>query len=257
MSFPVSPRVVYGITPLVQVICQVRFPPILAIGSPEGPAAYQDRIRHTYPGYDRQDEVSEEATWIAQRIGVSSKKSTVAHLFRTEDGNREIHLANDSLSLLESNYDRWESFFASFVEAREALEEIYKPSFYSRIGLRYANLIYRNDLGLDDVGWSELINTRLAGIFSDADIGPSVAELSSQALISLDHGDKVRLRHGLGRHTEGTTFGYMIDADFFTTDKKGVAGVTDKLETFNRIAGQLFRWAIRDRLHQALKPQSA
>lgn len=253
MSFPESTRVVYEITPLKEVICQVRFPPILAIGATD-PADFQERIRSTYPYYDRVEEVPPEVAVLAKQLGIKPQKSDDVHVFKTEDDNRSIHLANDRLSIIDSSYKRWEPFHNLITEAISALEAVYKPAFYLRIGLRYINLVSREELDLSDVNWSELINPRLAGIFADTDIGHDVSEASSHVLISVKDGDHVRLRHGLARPTDVAIFGYLIDADFFTTQKEGGSGAHGKLALFNRIAGQLFRWAINDRLHQALKP---
>src|SRR5260370_1097479 len=48
MTFPDSPRVIYNTNPLEEVICQLKFPPILKIESVP-PATFQDEIRSTYP----------------------------------------------------------------------------------------------------------------------------------------------------------------------------------------------------------------
>ncbi|MCX6020148.1 MAG: TIGR04255 family protein, partial [Chloroflexi bacterium] len=50
MLFPDSERVIYGRNPLVEVICQIRFPTILRIS--EGNLSdFQDKIRIEYPLY--------------------------------------------------------------------------------------------------------------------------------------------------------------------------------------------------------------
>ncbi|WJI52911.1 TIGR04255 family protein [Mesorhizobium sp. C089B] len=51
--FPNSERVIYARSPLVQVICQIRFPKILRIeASP--PADFQDQVRDLYPIVEQQ-----------------------------------------------------------------------------------------------------------------------------------------------------------------------------------------------------------
>ena len=52
MPFPESKRVFYGKTPLEEVVCQLRFPPILRIDA-EPPATFQDRVRTTFPLYQK------------------------------------------------------------------------------------------------------------------------------------------------------------------------------------------------------------
>lgn len=50
MPFPPTPRVRYELNPIQEVICQLRYPPILRIGA-EAPAAFQEVIRKDYPLY--------------------------------------------------------------------------------------------------------------------------------------------------------------------------------------------------------------
>lgn len=51
MPFPDVPRVIYEINPLDEVICQLRFPPVLKIDT-EVPAGFQEQIRDDYPFYE-------------------------------------------------------------------------------------------------------------------------------------------------------------------------------------------------------------
>lgn len=50
MLFGHYDRYQYAKSPLVEVICQLRFPTILSIGSQE-PAAFQEAIRREFPRY--------------------------------------------------------------------------------------------------------------------------------------------------------------------------------------------------------------
>ena len=54
MAFPPSDRVVFEENTIEEVICQLRFPPILAIVS-DVPAAFQERVREKYPLYKQED----------------------------------------------------------------------------------------------------------------------------------------------------------------------------------------------------------
>src|SRR5512133_4231716 len=50
MPFPKVKRVIYRHNPLDQVICQIRFPPILKIDA-QIPSEFQDRVRKHFPSY--------------------------------------------------------------------------------------------------------------------------------------------------------------------------------------------------------------
>ena len=59
MLFAQYERYQYARPPLVEVICQLRFPTILAIGAQE-PAAFQEAVRRDFPQYAaRQEQMSE------------------------------------------------------------------------------------------------------------------------------------------------------------------------------------------------------
>ena len=51
MPFPESPKVTYDKAPLEEVICQLRFNPILRIDT-ELPSTFQDAIRAEYPLFE-------------------------------------------------------------------------------------------------------------------------------------------------------------------------------------------------------------
>src|SRR5258708_12324597 len=57
MLFPESERVIYDKNPLQQVICQLRFPPILRINT-EVPVAFQERVKQDYPFYQEKSEIT-------------------------------------------------------------------------------------------------------------------------------------------------------------------------------------------------------
>ena len=66
----------------------------------------------------------------------------------------------------------------------------------------------------------------------------------------------VTVRHGLivNMSQENSQLGYLIDSDFFdgAPRKSSAVGCFDVLNKFNENARNLFRWCIRERLHEAL-----
>jgi uncharacterized protein (TIGR04255 family) len=250
MPFPESPRVVYEHNPLTQVVTQLQFPSILSISAP--PVEFQERIRANYPIYKREVAavMPEEIAGVLQKLNIDLGVQGTRHSFSTEDGKRELSLTQDFLALREERYTRWEHFFAELQAARGAVEELYRPALYSRVGLRYINEIDRAALGLADTPWSSLLNPALVGILGDARIVADVAELVSVTLVKLTGvpGGAVQLRHGLQADK------YVIDADFFTTERSATDDIYSTLALFNRTSGNLFRWAISPILSAALRP---
>src|SRR5262249_54494249 len=135
MTFPPSPRVVYGKNPLEEVICQLQFPTILKIRT-DLPTEFQERIRDRYPIYQsEQPQVPKEiAEMIAHLPGAIP---TGTHRFSTAEGSKSIILSPEFVTFSDKKYERWETFSEEVERARRGIEEIYSPSFYTRIGLRY------------------------------------------------------------------------------------------------------------------------
>lgn len=263
MPFPDSPRVVYGRNPLAEVTCKIQFPPVLRIDS-ETPAAFQDAIRDEYPRYQEASaapvqlppNVPAEMRRFVQGLGLP-RSGPAQHQFSSEDGKWSVTLTRESLALRTTNYERWEQFRERFSRANEALVQIYRPAAYvTRVGLRYVDVICRSKLGLENEPWRRLLKPHIAGEFSAEEIADGIDSATRNVHVKLNDEDHyVTLKSGLVS-TPGEQC-FMIDSDFHTHKRTESTHVLRKLDSFNRMGGQLFRWCIDERLHQALGPKPA
>lgn len=258
MPIPESERVFFDNNPLARVICQLSFPPILSIAS-EDPAEFQDEIRGAYPNYHRDKPVieSERVTDLLTELGVISGSEHITHKFLTDDEQRQISLAREFVAVTEHDYRRWEDFREEVDRMRAAVEEIYEPNYYKRVGLRYTDVIDREELGLGDVDWTELLNDALLGLLSQNALRREVVSTKSESEIRLEEleGAQIKLRHGLVEGDESGHMVYLIDTDCYLEGNLGGDDADAILDRFNRAAGNLFRWAISDRLEGALDPR--
>lgn len=257
--FPDAPRVVYQRNALVEVICQVRFPPVLRIEA-ELPAAFQDRIRQLFPVYKDESGSLLAGVPIPDEVLQLLRSSLPAALqkapraFAAADEMWTITLAKDFLALSAKRYTRWEEFRRYLEPGLDSLEQIYEPAFYTRIGLRYRNVIRRSSLGLENVGWQDLLRHQLAGELTAPELSEFVEQTARQTLVRLpEFTGKVQIRHGLS--VERDELCYVIDNDLFTEERTERSNVIGTLEYFNAQAHKLFRWCISDRLHEAMGPQ--
>lgn len=260
MPFKQTPRVLYGHSPLHEVICQIRYQTILRIGT-EPPAQFQEDIRDTYPLYERarpllrgagQADVSELLARLGVPLPVIGEAET--HQFTTEDRKRSVSLTTDFLAIADQDYDRWEHFRARLERIEKSFRSLYHPARYVRVGLRYRDVIVRSTLGLSDRRWRDLISPAILGELGDPTICDRV--LATQRLTTLELTStkgQVNIRHGLAEY-EGEQC-YVIDSDFFTEERKDSNECFATLDIFNRLAGNLFRWAISKELHDAMGPQ--
>lgn len=266
MLFPESARLIFTLNPLQEVVCQLRFPTILEIKASE-PASFQKTMRPGYPLYNRGEAlglltglpagIPKDITDVLARLPIAQRGEDVVHKFITENSARTISLAPEFLAVTETEYGRWEHFRSEIELAKAALEQEYEPAFYSRIGLRYIDIIDREELGLAGTPWDALIEPFVIGMLGATGVGPKVQEIGSVVLVELGDdvvpGGQVRVRHGLVG-AENAHDVYRVDVDLFTSERSDAKDVLGILDVFNKIAGNLFRWTITDTLRQALRP---
>ena len=262
MSFPKVERVIYKKNPLDRVICQLRFPPILRIDA-ESPVEFQDCVRKEFPYYSEKNEL---AMGIPPRVreqiprellgGILRTTDTKNHEFSSEDGQWKINLARTFIALSTDRYEVWEDFKKKLEIPLTTLINVYSPSHFSRIGLRYRDVIQRSVLGLNGVSWTDLLQPQILGVLDDSEIGKSVQNLESAYEISLPDGESaVRMSTQLTRDRNRKEVCYVIDSDFFKARKTPIDDVIGKLNYFNKHASRLFRWCITERLHKSMEPQ--
>lgn len=262
MPFPAVDRVIYKQNPLDRVICQLRFPTILRIDS-DAPIYFQEAMREHYPFYE--EKVTVPAQAISGITGVSAENFTKllqpkkAYEFSSENKKWVVSLTKDFLALTSRDYVRWEEFKLHLEKAVSALIEFYSPNFYSRVGLRYQNVICRSALGLDEEKWNTLLKPHISAELSLPDIQETVLEAGHNIVFELENPTcRVRIQHGLVQRTPNEENCYLIDNDFFTEERTEIDDdVWQLLEYFNSRSSRLFRWCIDDKLHEAMGPEPA
>lgn len=257
MSFPPHvERVIYGKNPLIEVTLQVRFPRFLPIET-EPPSEFQKHVIEQFPIYEQR-----QVFQISLNVGgAGSERSDVhgkMHAFQSSDQNATIVLASDSLSVSCSKYRSWEEFIPVVAHALKAFRATYQLPILTRVGLRYVNVIARDDLGLSAYKWSDLLKPHIAGGFLGTALDENdVLSKTSILTVQLLHGDRVLLRHGMVTQNQTKKIAYLIDSDFFNEEQRD-AGLDTTLEIAGRLhtnSGRLFRWCISDTLHEAMDPQ--
>ena len=259
MNLPESKRVIYKRNPLVEVVCQLRFPPILKISHQE-PVEFQDEIRFQYPLFETtQSQVPSEMAAVMQQFGLPLQ-SDIAYSFKSEDQKWQLAITKESIALTTSAYERYEHFKQRLQESVVIFERIYRPSFYTRVGLRYQDLIIRSNLGLEDKNWSDLIAMHIASELHNPELSSSIQKIMKNLVLNTGHG-QVNFKHGLvtvkepGKNND--EIAYLFDADFYTEQKIERDGnVWNILDQSNKSARRLFRWSITDILHNAMQPQA-
>jgi uncharacterized protein (TIGR04255 family) len=259
MAFPDAPRVLYENNPLEEVICQLRFPPILKIET-EPPAGFQEEIRADYPFYEAKSPLRlpaglppNLAQMIVADLPLGGQKS---HDFDSKDRAWSLNLTREFVALTCRAYDRWENFRERLAGPLGALRTQYNPAFFTRVGLRYRNVIRRSRLKLDTTPWSDLLRPAVSGILGAPETAGQVKDVRSVFLLDLpEEVGRVQVSSGLAIDGQMNEVVFLIDADFHTEQQTETSHVFPRLNAFNRYARLFFRWCITDRLHNAMRPQ--
>lgn len=260
MPLPDYERVIYSKNPLEEVICQVRFPPILRIDT-DLPAAFQDALRGRYPLFEEKTQkanMPEIPPAVANLLapGWPVGQLQRVFLFASADNRWVVTLRRDAISLTTKRYEKWDEFREHLEKLLGILVQQYGPPFYLRVGLRYQNVIRPWQLGFDNVSWDELLQPHISGEFACAELRDDIESVVRQLKIRFNEKDgHVLVKHGLADDTDEKKQCFLIDCDYFRSERTETTDAIEVLNYFNGQAGRLFRWCITERLHNAMAPR--
>jgi uncharacterized protein (TIGR04255 family) len=106
MRFPERGRVVYASNPLVEVVCQIRFPRILEIES-QLPVAFQNSVGKAYPYLETRTTVTLS---VSGSDPTPPRDTSVVYDFFTADREDKLVLGSDFVAVASTKYRRWEQF---------------------------------------------------------------------------------------------------------------------------------------------------
>lgn len=255
MLFASNDRYTYARSPLIETICQLRFPPILSIeeGRPE---QFLKAIGSDFPRYVSK---TEQGPMILKNGKVEPVGSTSNHNLVSEDGLWKINLTRDFVALSTLRYTNWEEFAQRLDKVLAEFIQIYRPAFFERIGLRYLNAVSRERMGLEGELWDDLINAPFIGILSEPDVDEGhTSRCSMDVEIYLGEHRHMKLHAGPGMLGDGKQDPepkFILDGDFATIDKEIAAQcITGELESLHDYAVRMFNAAITKELHEAMGP---
>lgn len=253
-------RCVYRSHQLIEVICQLRFPEILTIGTTV-PDKFQEAIRTEFPRYSKRQEMpAPKFTGTPGNLTMQKQEPTINHQFVSADGNWRVNLTSKFISLSCSKYTCWEDFAGKLDKPLAAFIQLYKPAFFERVGLRYVNFISRGELGLPTTPFRELIQPCWLGPLAEEDIREQSCSRSSLDVeMSIRGGCRVKIHAGPGmvkrNGQQDKEVKFIFDQDLYMPGQIPVNVSAGALQTLHSQAFSIFRGAITDKLHDALEPK--
>jgi uncharacterized protein (TIGR04255 family) len=260
-------RVHYKKSPLIEVICQMRFPRILTIDG-EVPSAFQNKINKQYPELqttnELQQQVSVDLTDDTPIPRITQFEKRPNYAFFSFDKKWKINLTSTFFSLSTLQYTSWEDFLNKLTLLINVFQEVYSPPFteYERIGLRYIDAFTRSKLNLESTDWSDLLHPFALGFLSNPDIKNDVKSFTCS--IEFDTGDNVfaRINTSLGYINSGNIqipvpeqeLSLIVDNDIFSF-KVNQKELDKKLEYIHKISTNIIRSVITDKMHTVMEPE--
>ena len=258
--FSQESRCIYRNAQVADVICQLRFPEILSIGTTV-PDKFQEAIRDQFPKYSKLQEMSApKLTGTPGNLTMQKQEMTINHQFVSADGVWRVNLTSKFISLACSRYSCWEDFARKLDKPLAAFIQLYKPAHFERVGLRYINFISRNDLGLAGEPYRELISEKYLGILADEEIAESaVGRCSVDLEMNIRGGCKAKIHAGPGmvnkNGKQDPEVKFVFDQDLYMPGNVPVNLSAGALQTLHAQAYPIFRDAITNRLHDAMEPE--
>ena len=255
-----EPRRIYRRNQLAEVICQLRFPEILSIGTTV-PDKFQEAIRAEFPQYSkRMENPAPKLTGVPGNLALQKQEPAVNYQFSSADGVWRVNLTPKFISLACTKYTCWEDFAGNLDKPLAAFIKLYKPAYFERVGLRYVNFISRGDLGIPSTPFKELIEPCYLGPLGQEDVAEtSCVKSLLDAEVALRGGCRVKLHAGPGKvHRNGKLdpeVKFIFDQDLYMPGQIPVNVSAGALQTLHSQAWSVFRGAITDQLHEALEPR--
>lgn len=252
-------RVQYQKTPLLEVLCQLRFPTILSISAKE-PAEFQELIRKEFPQYSKK--LEKQPPKVMNGPGgmkVEQQPDVINYHFLSADGRWKVNLTNHFVAISTTAYTNWEEFAGKLDAVLACFIKVYEPAFFERIGLRYINAISRKELDVEEIPFADLIQPAYLGLMSEDDVPEQAFLTATQDVqVKLPGGCQLKLHCGPGMlkrgNVEDKEVKFILDIDVFMAGKVEMKHSAAALNTVHTNANRVFRGAITRTLHNAMEP---
>ncbi len=242
LNFPQHPDILLTAPPLAEVICQVKFPPILRIVREE-PSDFQERVRDRFPLLEVEQGVVVKFPAPASGGAPSTEIPPRVFRFGSADGQTVISLAMDFYALSTQHYTHWANFAADLELALATMEAVYRPAHAKRIGLRYVNRFTPQGAGCATMKEVlALFRPELTSLLQ-TDAWSQPASLVTQ--LNLPDGDALLTLRTAYSNDPNEPF-FLLDFDYYEEGKLGFDGLIERCEKYHRVIYDAFRWSLQE-----------
>jgi uncharacterized protein (TIGR04255 family) len=215
----------------------------MELGEPRPPASLVKALRKEYPHLELANEVT-------LGVGSGSTGSSNTHIFRSAKFTWAVSLKQSAISVETTAYTDYVHLKERVLHVVEAAAKVIDSDFFTRIGLRYINVIDNDPVQ----GWvnPELISPLLSGYFTG--IQEYAGKLNLTAIDGgclLQHGILLKQNH----IAEQTIPEYFLDIDAFRNEIL-LSDIETALDAIHTQVFDVFDWAIGPKAREHLLTES-
>ena len=250
LNFPAIPDFQFENSPLVEVVCQVRFPAILRI-TKEEPSAFQELIRQQFPLLQREQGIVIRAPQLGREALPDIEPQPTIYRFRTADEQATISLAADFYAVSATLYTHWENFVQYLALTDQAVNQIYAPVYATRVGLRYINrLTLANTNSKTAADLFTMLRPELTPQ-PQSEVWAEPTEVRSRLQFE-DNGTKFTIGVRYGQEQQ-TPF-LLLDFDYFEEGRIPLENIVKRCTGYNSLIYRAFCWSVRENKLTVFKP---
>ena len=232
--------------PLAQVICQVRFHPILSIVE-KPPARFQENIRQVFPKLEMRSVLMDKEL-------PGSGIALTEFGFKADDDSAEVSLGINFIALVEKRYTHWHTFAKKLKDVYDAFSETHGQITPERIGLRFINNLTMANTSSEDLDQLlGCLRPELSCLIKTEAWSEAKGLISQINLEQNAENMTLRLVHDSSPQPH-----VILDYDYFS-DKAIPEVLTSDLlveitNHFHLVIYDAFRWSLSDKALQAFNP---
>lgn len=228
---------------LRQAVCELRFPTLIELGGPRPPAAFVSALRKEYPHL----ELANEVTF---GVGVGGTEANHTHIFRSSKLKWSVSLKQNALTVETNNYSEYADLKKRVLYVVEAAKQVIDSDFFTRVGLRYINVI-ECDSEDPTSGW---VNTDLIAPLRNDNFSGISEYAGRLSLIAADGG--CLLQHGLQLVNNGKNKplhpDYVVDIDAYRNEVN-LEHIEMAIDIMHTQAFDIFDWSLGDKARAHLE----
>jgi uncharacterized protein (TIGR04255 family) len=252
------PAEVYTKTFLDTVICQVRFSPLLLIETDTQLLArfQNEKVRNHFP--DLKENINFVFETNPSNLTQNSVQPIPQKTYTLTGDFGSIVFSRSFLSLTTKKYSNWTNFFEIFNLILDALMQTYGITNFSRIGLRYINIIDKNKPEYPEAGltlWENFIKRDYLSFLPDDESG----DINITNILSIGN-DGYKINNIIATAIDTLTNNKILAIDndsFLQKNHIEPTTVKDVLNTLNTNAYNIFRTIITEELRNVMIDNNA